>query len=122
MISKASHPPAFCPEHGLFPATALALQNVTAITFTHCQTNCPVPECDQACEIIPGQYSADDKGRLDLLLDPSISPEALAALKDIIEKVRDGQLAPATIPPHCSHKRRQEFFLDCSGWNGAVAS
>jgi hypothetical protein len=86
-------PPAFCPKHGLFPATGLALQNVTGITFAHCQTNCPVPGCDQACEVIPGRYSADDKGRLDLLLDPSISAEALAAIKAIAVQLRDGAIS-----------------------------
>ena len=73
---------------------AFGLWPGSSVTILNCVTNCPSLGCNHTCEILPGEYRARDKGRLDLLLDPSISPAALEALKKIVEEVRDGKLSP----------------------------
>jgi hypothetical protein len=85
---------AFCPERGLFPAVGFALGGGSSITFVGCVANCIVQGCSRNCEIIPGRYRPSDKGRLDLLLHPSISTEALAAINAIAVQLRDGVISP----------------------------
>ena len=85
--------PAFCPVHGLFDSRAIswpANSNVT-VNIKGSVINCPV--CDRMCEIVPGEYKTDDN-RLNILIDQSISLEALAALKNLAIQVRDGKKSP----------------------------
>ena len=84
------HPPAFCPEHGLFEATALIIGSGATTTLIHCVTNCP--RCGRGSEIIPGVYDATQKN-LNVLVDKSISPEALGALRRIIERLQQGEIS-----------------------------
>jgi hypothetical protein len=93
MNSQPLHPAAFCPAHGLFPAAAMSFAPGATLGVAHVKTNCTVPGCNEACEIIPGQYRAQDKNRIDLLLDRSISPEALAAINAIAVQLRDGAIS-----------------------------
>jgi hypothetical protein len=83
------HPLAFCPRHGLFAATAIAINEGAAATFIGCGTNCPA--CGAAAEIIPGLYqpAAD---RMNLLVDPSISLLALGAIRNLVERLQAGKI------------------------------
>lgn len=84
------HPAAFCQVHGLFPATAIAIADgVSNFGLVGVSTNCPV--CNRASEIIPGIYDAA-YGRLNVIVDPSISPEALTALKNIVERLQRDEI------------------------------
>jgi hypothetical protein len=82
------HPIALCPVHGLFPATAIALENAT-VGFVSCVTTCP--QCGMTSEIIPGTYQAR-LDRLNLLLDPSISLLALGAIRKLAERAKAGEI------------------------------
>jgi hypothetical protein len=85
------HPIAFCIEHGFFPASAVAFGGeAPPITIKGISTNCPI--CQGPSEIIPGKYEVVSD-RLNLLLDPSISPTALAAVKDLAEAVSAGRIS-----------------------------
>jgi hypothetical protein len=76
------HPTAFCRVHGFFPAQAFALGPGSSVTITGCSTDCPA--CGAKSEIIPGNYQALSDC-INLLLDASISPQALGALRKIAE-------------------------------------
>ncbi|HEX9072729.1 MAG TPA: hypothetical protein VF852_12345, partial [Pseudolabrys sp.] len=54
MTKRVHHPIAFCPDHGVFPAKAVALATGASIRFENCGTNCPSPNCNRTCEIISG--------------------------------------------------------------------
>jgi hypothetical protein len=84
---------AFCPVHGLFKTSAMAVQPGATFAANNLGTNCAVSGCTYICEIIPGLYKGTEQG-LTLLVAKSISREALAALKSIAEKVRDGKITP----------------------------
>lgn len=84
------HPPAFCLTHGIFPATAFGIGGgASNVTLIGNLTNCP--RCNAMCEIIPGQYNSSS-GRLNILIDPSISRNALLALQKLAEAVQRGQI------------------------------
>jgi hypothetical protein len=84
------NPPAFCSQHGLFPVTAIAIDpGVTGTTFTDCGATCP--RCGRVSEIIPGVYDATDD-RLNILIDSSISPEALSAVRQLAERLQQGTI------------------------------
>ncbi|XSC46804.1 exodeoxyribonuclease VII small subunit [Bradyrhizobium sp. RDT10] len=91
-MPNKQHPAAFCPRHGLFQAPGFGLGEDSSITFINCQTSCFVPGCIQNCEIIPGKYSAGKKS-LNLLIDPSISKEALAAITEIATRLQAGKIS-----------------------------
>jgi hypothetical protein len=84
------HPAAFCKTHGLFPATAFAMEPGAGVTILGCSTNCPI--CNATSEVLPGTYSAF-QDRVDVLLHPSVSKELLAALTAVIEAARDNRIS-----------------------------
>lgn len=94
MPQSPQWPPAFCPVHGLFPATnTILVEGNARYELTGMVTNCRHPGCNQTAEIIPGKYSALP-GRLNILVDPTISTEALAAIKDIAERLKREEISP----------------------------
>jgi hypothetical protein len=84
---------AFCPVHGLFKSSAMALSPGSTFHAVNLGTNCCVRGCTYVCEIIPGLYKGTEHG-LSVLIDQSVSKEALAALRTIAENVRDGKITP----------------------------
>jgi hypothetical protein len=91
-MDKMNYPPAFCPVRGLFPARAIAIGGgAKNISFHNVATNCPV--CNRTSEIIPGVYDSTPVG-LNVLIDPSISPEALDAIKRLAQQLQKGEISP----------------------------
>jgi hypothetical protein len=91
--SSVHHPMAFCRKHGLFLATAFAIQDgTTNLTIKHCTTGCP--QRDASAEIIPGLYDVKD-GKLTVKIDPSISLEAQAAIDNLADRAKAGTLTMA---------------------------
>ncbi len=82
-------PPAFCPEHGFFPSRAINLAGSRGITLSNMVDQCPM--CGRKCEILPGTYDAIPNG-FNLLMDPSVSIEALTAIKALAEKVQKQEI------------------------------
>ena len=90
-MTQTHHPPACCPEHGLFPATRFILKGGSKnIQFIRCFHGCP--ECGHLSEVIPGIYDAslDD---LNILIDRSITPEALGEIRRIAERLQHGEIS-----------------------------
>jgi hypothetical protein len=95
MAKQIHHPFAFCPVHGVFSAPwVAALAPGTSIRFEDCVTNCPIPNCDKKYEIISGLYETK-ADRLNVLLHPSISVEALTAIRELALKLQSGKITPA---------------------------
>ncbi len=92
---REHHPLAFCPEHGLFAATGIGLGISVGTTIKNGLHSCP--HCSRMSEVIPGTYSMH-AGKLDVLLDPDISPAALNAIQNIVKKAQSGEY---------SHERAQ---------------
>lgn len=91
-MSDARSPLAFCPVHGLVPATAFAFgAGSHNISFKNVSVSCPF--CGRQSEVIPGIYDFSTD-RLDLIVDPSISPAALRALQSIAERLQQGDITP----------------------------
>jgi hypothetical protein len=86
-----NHPLAFCPVHGIFPATGFAFSS--GAEFVDCRTDCFVRGCPSSCEVISGKYDATAYG-LNILIDPSISRDALEAIKTIALKMKTGAITP----------------------------
>lgn len=105
-MTRTQHPAAICKTHGIFPATAFAFEPGVNITLLGISTTCPV--CGSISEILPGTYSAF-KDRIDLLLDPAVSAEVLAALRLIVEAARDNKISQPEA------KRQAEKVLPGSG-------
>lgn len=117
------YPPAFCPVHGLFPATAFPVRpGVLEANYVGTRQGCPAPGCNRIGEVISGIYSAGAKGALNVLLDPSISPEALEALKDLISKVETGEITPEQAQEKAAsfEPKFTEFFSKIDWPNQAV--
>jgi hypothetical protein len=86
------HPLAFCPVHGLFPATAFAFAGeMQEVRFNNVSVNCP--QCGRMAEVIPGRYDSV-LGRLSVIVDPSVSQDALAALRGIAERLQREEITP----------------------------
>lgn len=85
------YPIAFCHVHGFFPATVIEITD-SNLAFLNVKVNCP--QCGAMCEILPGRYESV-AGRLNLLLDESVSPKALAHLKGIVERLQRNEITPA---------------------------
>jgi hypothetical protein len=60
--------------------------------FINCVHSCPI--CGGDSEIIPGRYEAK-VDRLNILIDPSISPAALLAIRNLALAVSLGHISPA---------------------------
>lgn len=89
---KAMHPIAFCPEHGFFPVTAFGLIGCgVKIHMRDLVTDCPA--CKRPSEILPGDYEVVGD-RLQLLIDASISREALLKLREIAEQLQRAEISP----------------------------
>lgn len=84
-----SHPIAFCKTHGFFPATAIALAPGSKLNIQGCIQTCP--QCGAPGEILSGVYQAGSD-RLNVLLDPSISLQALGALRKLVERAQAGDI------------------------------
>lgn len=83
---------AFCKTHGVFPTDDVPyFGEGQSINITGLNVRCR--RCGAISEIIPGRYEAS-AGKLNILIDPSISPEALAAIKDIAERALAGAIRP----------------------------
>ncbi len=81
-------PMAFCIAHGIFPARKIVMVSVTEVTLSG-SVKCP--QCGRRSELIGGSYSSE-ADRLNVLLDRSVSPDALRALLDIVELYRRGEI------------------------------
>jgi hypothetical protein len=84
------HPLAFCPQHGLFEAKGIRFGlNARRASLLGLTYSCPL--CRTASEVIPGEYTMYGD-RLNVLADPSISVDALIALRDIVVRLHRGEL------------------------------
>jgi len=91
-MTNTRSPLAFCTHHGLVPATAFGIgAGAHNIVFKNVSVSCPI--CGQTSEVIPGVYDFTTE-RLDVMVDPSISPQALSALKSIAERLQAGRINP----------------------------
>jgi hypothetical protein len=86
------HPLAYCRQHGFFPASAFAFAVGAKVNISGCSTSCP--KCGTPSEIVPGAYDASLQ-TINVLVDPSISNDALAALRKLINRVETGEITPA---------------------------
>ena len=91
-MTQYHYPPAFCPEHGLFPAIGFRIDAGATDITVGSTIDCREPGCSRRCEIIPGVYDATLDG-LNLLIDPSISPEALSAIRRITIRLQNGEIS-----------------------------
>lgn len=108
---------AFCKTHGVFPTDDFpTLGGGTSINIPG-PSSVPCRRCDAISEIIPGRYEATAAGKLNILIDPSISPEALAAIKDIAERALAGTIRPeeAKKEAEAVHPRAGTLF-DPTSW------
>jgi hypothetical protein len=88
------HPPAFCPDHGLFPVDAFVIGS-TAFQTMVIDSVASCPRCGKPSEIIPGVYERTADG-LNVLVDQSISVEALQAIRSIAQRLQRGEISVAT--------------------------
>jgi hypothetical protein len=84
------HPIGYCEVHGFFPVQSVAMGDGVNMTFHKVGTLCP--RCKRDAEIVPGTYETIGD-RLNLLLDPSISPEALRALQRLAMDAHKGTVS-----------------------------
>jgi hypothetical protein len=110
------HPIAFCTQHGIFPATGIALGEGAVLGVQNCLHSCPI--CGAASEIIPGRYEAQ-ASRLNLLVDSSISLEALSAIRELAEAAARGRISPeeAKRAAEKIHPKAGKLF-DVANWPG----
>ncbi|MEX3008963.1 hypothetical protein [Hoeflea sp. TYP-13] len=76
-------PIAFCKIHGFFP-NGIVIKGAVDADFSANRVRCP--QCGGMCEIIPGNYISDGE-HLSVLVDPSISIEALEELRKLAERL-----------------------------------
>ena len=92
-MAESHHPPAFCTFHGFFPAASFNIGSGTkGLYLQHLAVDCPV--CGRSSEILSGVYRSNED-ILEILVDSSISPEALTAIKRITERLQRGEI---TVP------------------------
>ncbi|TPJ53219.1 hypothetical protein [Mesorhizobium sp. B2-7-1] len=75
------------------------------VVFKNNRTNCP--HCGAMSEILPGRYEMNGD-QMNVELDSSISPAALSALRELIEKLQRSEITP------------QEAVLQASGINPSL--
>lgn len=92
MSKQPRHPLAFCPVHGVFETKLFPMGPGSFVHFAGLDTTCPT--CNGRSEIISGLYETK-ADRLNILLDPSISVEALAAVRELALKLQRGKITPA---------------------------
>jgi hypothetical protein len=88
---KSRSPLAACPVDGLFIASGAVATGNALVRFAHVSTNCP--KCGANSEILPGLYTPDGDN-IRLLVDQSISPNALESLKKLVMAVQSGEISP----------------------------
>ena len=90
LYDNTMHPLAFCPRHGLFEAKGIRFgPNAKRAALLGLTYSCPL--CRTASEVIPGEYSMYGD-RLDVLVDPTISVDALVALRNIVLRLQRREL------------------------------
>lgn len=117
-MNKVFHPAAYCPDHGIFEATAFAMSGEGNISFAGCGTTCPV--CNGKSEILSGRYEYA-KDTLSVLLDKSVTPEALKALLEIVTNLDQGNITP--LEAHEEAVKLSPAFsglFNPSSWSGEV--
>lgn len=87
------NPAGFCVKHGIFPAQGFQFSAGGTVQMIGSSAQCPI--CRSICDILPGVYQVIG-GRLNVLLDPSISPETLSALVDVLEKLQRNEISKET--------------------------
>jgi hypothetical protein len=114
-MARFYHPAAFCVLHGIFPAKLIRLDSGAVGEFIDCAHSCPI--CGRASEIIPGRYEAQSN-RLNVLIDPSISPAALVAIRNLALAVSLGQVSPAEAKKEAEkiHPKAGKLF-DVANWS-----
>lgn len=122
-MSESLHPPGFCPIHGIFPVVSVGIQPGRKNIRLH-DLGVDCPWCGQSCEVIPGVYDSS-QSVLNILLDESISPEALSAIRGIAERLQRGELTLRNAKVEAerlSPKAARIFdFKDWSGRDTATA-
>ena len=110
-------PMAFCPSHGIFQAVGtVAMENCVGVTITGCETQCP--RCGRRAEIVPGEYSTVGP-KLNLIVDPSISPEALSALRDIVIRLQKDEITPEEAKASAEKlSPKLGGLFDIANWDG----
>ncbi len=115
-MTKLGHPLAFCTVHGVFPARGFAAAPGASVSFVGCRVDCP--RCGAMSEVIPGRYDFATQG-LNLLLDPTITPAALTAIRQLALRVKQGEISPED-----AKKQAAEIFpaagrlFDVADWSG----
>jgi hypothetical protein len=112
---KVFHPIAFCLVHGVFPAKLITMESGATGEFINCVHSCPV--CGGDSEIIPGRYEAK-ADRLNLLIDSSISPSALTAIRNLALAVSVGRISAAEAKQEAEkiHPKAGKLF-DVANWS-----
>lgn len=115
-MDRVQYPIAFCPVHGVFPAKgSIAMAHGASVTIAGVVINCP--RCGRESEFIPGRYEAT-ADHLNVLIDPSISVEALKALQALAAAVQTGKMTPAQAKKSAAqiHQRAARLF-DVANWS-----
>jgi hypothetical protein len=74
------------------PGGKIGLGGGGVISFKNSRAQCP--RCGRAMEVIPGRYEEGVANQLNILIDPSISPEALEAIRRLAERAKAGKITP----------------------------
>lgn len=112
------HPLAYCKEHGFFAASAFAFAAGAKVTISGCSTSCPT--CGTPSEIVPGAYAAD-LNSMNILVDASISKDALLALRKLLTRVEAGEISPAQAMAEATKiSPRLGGLFDPSTWSPEV--
>lgn len=81
----------FCAIHGVKKLQGIAsVDSTSTIEYIDSSAQCPV--CGRDAQVFNGKYEGTKSG-LDILLSPSISPQALSALKQIFEKLQKEEIS-----------------------------
>lgn len=91
MSVRYNHILAYCPIDGLFEVPGLQLSPLAKGNYFSGSTNCPA--CGRDSEFVPGVYDSLPNG-IRVLLDPSISRDALAALQEIAQRLQRNEVSP----------------------------
>jgi hypothetical protein len=77
----------------------------------------PCPKCGHPSQIIPGTYDATQDG-LNVLIDPSISPDALAAIKHLALRLKNAEITPEQAKKEAEKiSPKLGKLFDISGWS-----
>ncbi|MEJ5081060.1 hypothetical protein [Ochrobactrum sp. MYb379] len=113
-----NHPLGFCRTHGFFPVGGIVIENSKNVSFDGGVVQCPT--CRKPSELISGSYtSIGDK--LKLYLGPSVSMEALKALRDIAVRLQRDEITSQQAK-HEAEKISPRFggIFDAKNWSKEV--